>query len=59
MQMTPGILQSIWHEAAAHQICCTAMQENVMPHKDELLNRVQNLNQVRSDNDIEACQLTS
>ena len=26
---------------------CPDMQENVLPHKDELLNRVQDLNQVR------------
>ena len=47
MQMTPRTPESSWHDAAAHQTCCCAMQENVMPHKDELLNRVQDLNQVR------------
>ena len=47
MQMDPGTIERIWRDAIAHQSCCPAMQESVMPHKDELLNRVQDLNQVR------------
>ena len=44
---TPGLLSIHGTMQLRTKSAAPAMQENVMPHKDELLSRVQDLNQVR------------